>query len=100
MENINIAKRFLEEGLIILSDVKRESLNEPIDSVIKRTVKKFEELGIEGTIGVFGDAPDISEAVQVKVIPWKERTEIGEMVEQQERERREEWDRVFSKFNK
>lgn len=99
MENINTAKRFLQEGLIVLSEVKRKTLNESLDSVIKRTVKKFEELGIEGTIGVFGDAPDISEAVEVKAIPWKERTELGEKVEQKERERRAEWDKFFSKLN-
>lgn len=82
-----MAKRFLDEGLVINSQVKRLKYNEPIDSVIARTVEEFKKLGIEATVGILGDAPDISNAVEVKVVPWKQLTDIGHTVEKRERER-------------
>lgn len=44
MEHIHIAKTFLEEGLIILSEVKRETPNEPVDLVIAPTVKRLKRI--------------------------------------------------------
>ncbi len=79
-----MAKRFLNEGLEVISDVTRVTPGEPVESVIERTVQKFIDLGVEGTIGVLGNAPDISKTVAVKVVPWKELTEIGKAVEKKE----------------
>jgi hypothetical protein len=88
MEYINTAKYFLREGLVIKSSVDRLRPDEPVDEVIARTVERFKELHINATVGAFGKAPDISSEITVQVVPWKERTEIGEAVEQKERERR------------
>lgn len=82
-----MAKRWLNEGLVIKSEVRRIEYDEPVDSIIARTVKEFERLGIEATVGVLGDAPDISSTVEVKVVPWKQLTDIGNTVEKRERER-------------
>ena len=88
MEYINSAKHWLREGLVIKSSVERLQPDEAVDEIIARTVKKFEKLGIKATVGAFGKVPDISKEITVQAVPWKERTEIGEAVEQREGERR------------
>ncbi len=88
MEYINCAKHWLKEGLVIKSSVERLQPDESIDEIIARTVKKFEELGIKATLGAFGTVPDIGKEITVQAVPWIERTEAGEAVEQKKGERR------------
>jgi len=81
MESAHTAKRFLNEGMVIITSVDRKRLNEPLDEVIARTVERLKKMNVDAVIGVYGDAPDMSRHVTIKAVPWKELTELGAKVE-------------------